>query len=272
MLFRSLADFLDAHRLRIGRAFLDDTDPAADPLLANRWMQEIQDRHVVSEETRTIAANATAKGNEVRAFCWELAFPELFFEPEPEGQGVRRRERPGFDAMVGNPPWDKLEPKRKEFFAQYDPAIRDFQGQTLARRITQLAPVGSEADLRWQSYDSIESSLAKLLINGGAYQHQVVEVNGEKTGGKPDLFKIFLERFHQLSREGDAASVAKTTPSIQVPGCLRSYAELPACGNCRSRDTSPISTEPPRTASQPVAPATAGRRPLRTSPTSGLPP
>lgn len=102
-------------------------------------------------------------------------------------QCVRRRERPGFDAMVGNPPWDKLEPKRKEFFAQYDPAIPDFQGQTLARRITQLAPAGSKADLCWHAYESIESSLAKLLINGGVYQHQVVEVNGEKTGGKPDL-------------------------------------------------------------------------------------
>ena len=205
---QELAEFLDAHRLRIGRAFLEDTDPAADPLLANRWMQEIQKQpNVVSEETRTAAANAIAKGNEVRAFCWELAFPELFFEPEPEDQGVRRRERPGFDAMVGNPPWDKLEPKRKEFFAQYDPAIRDFQGQTLARRITQLAPTGSEADLLWRAYDSIESSFAKLLINGGVYKHQVVEVNGEKTGGKPDLFKIFLERFHQLSRKGGRVAV-----------------------------------------------------------------
>src|SRR5436305_1979661 len=64
---QELADFLDAHRLRIGRAFLDDTDPAADPLLANRWMQEIQDQHNVSEGTRTGAAKAIAKGNEVRA-------------------------------------------------------------------------------------------------------------------------------------------------------------------------------------------------------------
>jgi hypothetical protein len=204
---QELADFLDAHQLRIGRAFLEDTDPAADPLLANRWMQEIQDNHNVSEATRTATATAIAKGNEVRAFCWELVFPELFFAPEPEGQSVRRRERPGFDAMVGNPPWDKLEPKRKEFFAQYDPAIHDFQGQTLGRRITQLAPLGSEADLRWQAYNSIESSLAKLLINGGVYRHQVVEVNGEKTGGKPDLFKIFLERFHQLSRQGGRVAV-----------------------------------------------------------------
>ena len=197
---QELADFLDAHRLRIGRAFLEDSDPAADPLLSNRWMQEIQDQHVVSEKTRVAASNALAKGNEVRAFCWELAFPELFFEPEPEGQGVRRRERPGFDAMVGNPPWDKIRPYQKEFFARFDPAIRDFQGQSLKRRIGQLAPAGSEPLRLWQDYSTLQTDLAFALTKGGIYEYQVVEVNGERTGGDPDLSKLFLERFHQLSR------------------------------------------------------------------------
>lgn len=191
---QALKDFSDAHALRIGRAFLDVDDPAADPLLANEWMREIQDHHSVSSEIRAKVAPAIVKGEEVGAFCWELAFPEIFFEPE-------RRDRPGFDAMFGNPPWDKVEPKRKEFFSQFDPAIRDFQGQSLSRRIAELARPGSEVQVRWQKYDARESSLAKLLIGGGAYEFQVVEVNGEKTGGKPDLFKLFLERFHQLIRD-----------------------------------------------------------------------
>jgi type I restriction-modification system DNA methylase subunit len=198
---QELAPFVDAHYLRIGRAFLEDDDPGADPMIPNRWMQEIQDQHTVSDETRLTAATAIDKGKKIRAFCWELTFPELFFEPDTEGDRIRKRERPGFDAMVGNPPWDKLEPKRKEFFTHYDPAIRDFQGQTLGRRIAQLAPVGSEAFRRWKSYESLESSYANLLINGGIYRYQVVPVNGKKTGGKPDLFKLFLERSHQLSRE-----------------------------------------------------------------------
>jgi hypothetical protein len=204
---QALAEFRDAHSLRIGRAFLEDTDPAADPLLANRWMQEIQEQRHVSQETRTAAATAIAKGIEVRAFCWELAFPELFFEPEPEGQGIRRRERPGFDAMVGNPPWDRIEPKRKEFFSRYDPAIRDYQGQKLRRRIGEIAPSGSEAAGLLADYESLLNSCAVLLTRGGVFEHQVAEVNGEKTIGKPDLFKFFLERFYQLVRKGGRVSV-----------------------------------------------------------------
>jgi uncharacterized protein (DUF433 family) len=197
---KELQIFLDAHNLRIGRAFLDANDPAADRLLANEWMREIELKQTVSTATRDKAAAAIAKGVELGAFCWELTFPELFFSPD-------RRGRPGFDSVIGNPPWDKVEAKRKEFFSQFDPAVSDFQGQTLNRRIAQLAPPGSDAQVRWQSYDSRESSLAKLLISGGTYECQVAEVNGEKTGGKPDLFKLFLERFHQLLRPGGRAGI-----------------------------------------------------------------
>lgn len=38
-----------------------------------------------------------------RFFHWELEFPEVFFEPD--GQ---RQARAGFDAIVGNPPWDMV--------------------------------------------------------------------------------------------------------------------------------------------------------------------
>jgi hypothetical protein len=136
-----------------------------------------------------------------------LVFPELFFEPEPEGQGVRRRERPGFDAMVGNPPWEKIRPFQKEFFARYDPAIRDFQGQTLKRRVSQLAPPGSEALRLWHQYNELETKLAHRLIDGGIYHHQIVLIAGEKAGGDPDLYKLFLERFYSSIRTGGRAGI-----------------------------------------------------------------
>ena len=42
-------------------------------------------------------------------FHWELEFPEVFFAPSrPGGQDVQLREDGGFDAVVGNPPYDEL--------------------------------------------------------------------------------------------------------------------------------------------------------------------
>src|SRR5579883_854383 len=204
---QELEDFIDAHALRVGRAFLDEGDPEAHPDVANQWMKEIQDLHRVTEETRNRAAAAVKQGNDVRAFCWELAFPERFFEPDPESDGVRRRERPGFDAMLGNPPWEKIKPAKKEFFAQYDPAIRDYQGQSLNQRIAEISRQNPEAPARWQEYEAQNKRSAALLLKGGIYDWQIVEVNGKKTGGDPDLFKLFLERFHQLVRPGGRVGV-----------------------------------------------------------------
>ena len=38
-----------------------------------------------------------------RFFHWELEFPEVFFDA-----GGERRSAPGFDAVIGNPPWDMI--------------------------------------------------------------------------------------------------------------------------------------------------------------------
>ena len=48
------------------------------------------------------AAAQTAR--EQRFFHWELAFPEIFFDAD--GQP---KDEPGFDAVVGNPPYVRQE-------------------------------------------------------------------------------------------------------------------------------------------------------------------
>ena len=50
-----------------------------------------------------LLARAARSAAAERFFHWELEFPEVFFDAS--GQ---RRERPGFDAVIGNPPWEML--------------------------------------------------------------------------------------------------------------------------------------------------------------------
>jgi hypothetical protein len=57
------------------------------------------------------AADAAAAAR--RFFHWELEFPEAFFEADGT-----RRERPGFDAIIGNPPWDMLRADSAAFGAR----------------------------------------------------------------------------------------------------------------------------------------------------------
>jgi len=55
--------------------------------------------HVADQYLNAVDAVAAAN----RFFHWELEFPEAFFD-----ENGQRLARPGFDAVIGNPPWDMM--------------------------------------------------------------------------------------------------------------------------------------------------------------------
>ena len=64
------------------------------------------------------------------ALPYDLTFPEVFYPTGvPHG-------REGFHAVLGNPPWDRMLPADKEFFASYDFTILDAQ-QSERQRYTE---------------------------------------------------------------------------------------------------------------------------------------
>ena len=73
-----------------------------------------------SPETRAAAARTAA---ELRFFHWELEFPDVF-----------RTAGSGFDAILGNPPWDIAKPVSMEFFSNIDPLYRSYGKQEAVRR------------------------------------------------------------------------------------------------------------------------------------------
>lgn len=82
---------------------------------------------------------------EYRFFHWHLEFPEVFDRPADgigtEGWGG------GFDAVVGNPPWERVKLQEQEFFAARDPEIATAPNAAARRRlIAGLATSESAAD------------------------------------------------------------------------------------------------------------------------------
>jgi hypothetical protein len=78
---------------------------------------------------------------EKRFFHWEMEFPDVF-----------NAERSGFDAILGNPPWDTAKPSSKEFFSNIDPLYRSYGKQeAIARQEDYFADRAVEA--RWLDYN-----------------------------------------------------------------------------------------------------------------------
>ncbi|MBL8375658.1 hypothetical protein [Accumulibacter sp.] len=90
---------------------------------------------------------ALALGREVaqkrRFFHWELEFPDVFTAGQP-----------GFDAVLGNPPWEIQKPNSKEFFSNHDPLYRAYGKQeALARQLDYFKSL-PELEHQWISYNA----------------------------------------------------------------------------------------------------------------------
>ncbi|GHC82117.1 Eco57I restriction-modification methylase domain-containing protein [Streptomyces flavofungini] len=86
-----------------------------------------------------------ALSEQYRFFHWHLEFPEVFAVPET-GAGVDPATgwAGGFDAVVGNPPWDSINFPETEFFAVRAPDIAA-TNNTAARK-KKIQALGDDAD------------------------------------------------------------------------------------------------------------------------------
>jgi hypothetical protein len=66
------------------------------------------------------------------------------------------------------------------------------------------------------------------LLKGGAYEHQFLVIDGKRTGGDPDSFRFFLERFHHALRvrgRGGAIVPAALQAALSSAGLRRMLLE-----------------------------------------------
>jgi hypothetical protein len=92
-----------------------------------------------SVETRAIAERVAARKH---FFHWELEFPDVFRTPGS-----------GFDAILGNPPWDIAKPNSMEFFSNIDPLYRSYGKQDALRYQTEYF-ADEEIERAWLDYNA----------------------------------------------------------------------------------------------------------------------
>jgi N-6 DNA Methylase len=210
---RLSSSFID-HRIKVGDSLLGlpperfdgiahcstpSKTPARAVLLSSIVAAKLEGDEIHAECIRQLLdkKNKSAQGQELifRPFCWELAFPEVFLDSKG-----RRKKDGGFTVVLSNPPWGKIKPDIKEFYAHIDERVSQYQGLSLRRYIKNNGSASKRALLKtiWNQYVAQTKCYASLLQSIDVYKAQRVEVNGRSTGGDADLYKYFMERAFQL--------------------------------------------------------------------------
>ncbi len=88
----------------------------------------VEQSPTLSARVAAAAAEASDYAERHRFLHWPLEFP-----------GVFHRERPGFDVVIGNPPWDEVTIEELAFYALRDPGLRGITSvRERSRRIAEL--------------------------------------------------------------------------------------------------------------------------------------
>lgn len=123
---------------------------------------------------------------------WEIEFPEVFSESD----------EPGFDCVLGNPPWDSLSPDAKEFFAAYNPQVR-FQSPVGQKALIAELTADPIVSARWDEHCRTLYKQATYFKQSGRYR---LFAPGNLGKGDFNVYRVFIETALQTAREGGTVS------------------------------------------------------------------
>ena len=131
-------------------------------------------------EYREVRDRAQAIVDRENIIHWEIEFPHIM-----------TGETPGFDAVIGNPPWDRIKLQEVEWWVARDEDVA--KARTAAERRRIIGERRSEGDPTVAAFDTAAeqaTQLSALLRTGGDYP-----LLGK---GDMNLYSLFVERAFSL--------------------------------------------------------------------------
>lgn len=135
---------------------------------------------------------------QMRIMHWPLAFPEVFAGDEP-----------GFNVVIGNPPWEEVTVEELAFYARYSPRLRGLAAVEREAALAAIRAARPELAEELRSEQARVAVLKRWLGPDGGYR---------RTAGDPDLYKFFCQRYRTLLAEGGRLGVVLPRSTFLTAG------------------------------------------------------
>ena len=168
------------------------------PIARGKKAPESQRKPEEAEAFRAIWQAARELMEEERFLNWQITFPGVW----KNWQG--KELEGGFDAVVGNPPWDRIKLQQVEWFAARRPEIA--KAQKASDRGKMIAALKKAKDPLFSDYDKADKRAADTLRIARRSGHYPL-----LSGGDINLYSLFVERAHALVKP--TGMVGLLTPS-----------------------------------------------------------
>ncbi|BCA59297.1 Eco57I restriction-modification methylase domain-containing protein [Sphingomonas sp. HMP6] len=151
-----------------------------------------------AERFHAIWTAARALIGEERFLNWQITFPGVWSNWASKGR------EGGFDAVVGNPPWDRIKLQQVEWFAARRPEIaRSQKASDRTKMILRLKTDGDPLFVDFAKADRRAADTLRVARKSGHYPLL--------SRGDINLYSLFVERAHSLVRPG--GMIGLLTPS-----------------------------------------------------------
>ncbi|MDJ0465271.1 DNA methyltransferase [Streptomyces sp. H27-C3] len=133
--------------------------------------------------------------DQYRFFHWHLEFPEVFAVPE-SGAGVQAGTgwAGGFDAVVGNPPWERVKLQEQEFFAQRNPEIAGAKNAAARKRLISELRADRDGAILYEEFEG-----AKRRAEGESHFLRASERFPLTGRGDINTYAVFTETDRTLT-------------------------------------------------------------------------
>jgi hypothetical protein len=174
-------------------------------------------RDVYDQKTLETIANShavTSAITEINPAHMPFLFPEVFL-----------RKNPGFDVLVGNPPWEKIKVEEHQWWAAQLPGLRALG---MAERNKTLGKFKSQRPDLVDEYERaiVAANLMRTIIASGPYSGI--------GNGDIDLYKAFTWRNWQCLRNGGWNGIVLPRGSLTSPGAKAWRDEVFKNGNFKN--------------------------------------